>query len=150
MSVCLSVCKHISKKQIFMLHQIFGVYCHGHSSVLLWWHCDMLWCATDFVSYIMLPIIAKAKATWKGCVLKVTHWGTAQGHVYTEVYILRWRELSWRRLLPAVSPAAGHLTTPIIIDCQGCVDISAQRPPRLAQFYACWVHIGLLALSGQE
>jgi len=34
--------------------------------------------------------------------------------------------------------------------CQGCVIISAQRPPRLAQFNACRVHIGLLALSGQE
>ena len=45
-------------------------------------------------------------------------------------------ELSRRRLLPAVSPAAGHITTPIIIDCQGCVEISAQRPPRLAQLNA--------------
>jgi len=54
----------------------------------------------------------------------------------TEVYILCWRELSRRRLLPAVSPVAGHLTTPIIIDCQGRVEISAQRPPRLAEFNA--------------
>jgi len=28
------------------------------------------------------------------------------------LYILCWRELRRRRLLPAVSPAAGHLTTP--------------------------------------
>jgi len=34
--------------------------------------------------------------------------------------------------------------------CQGCVKISAQRLPRVAQFNACWVHIGLLALSGQQ
>ena len=34
--------------------------------------------------------------------------------------------------------------------CQVCVKISAQRLPRVAQFYACWVHIALLALSGQE
>jgi len=34
--------------------------------------------------------------------------------------------------------------------CQDCVKISAQRLPRVAQFNACWVHIGLLALSGQE
>jgi len=60
------------------------------------------------------------------------------------------RELSQRRLLLEVLPAAGHVTTPIIIDCQGCVEISAQWPPRLAQFNAHWVHIGLLALSGQE
>jgi len=31
------------------------------------------------------------------------------------LYILCWRELSRRRLLPVVSPAAGHLTTPTII-----------------------------------
>ena len=30
------------------------------------------------------------------------------------------------------------------------VKIFAQRLPRVAQFNACWVHIGLLALSGQE
>ena len=34
--------------------------------------------------------------------------------------------------------------------CQVCVKISTQRLPRVAQFNACWVHIGLLALSGQE
>ena len=34
--------------------------------------------------------------------------------------------------------------------CQVCVKISAQQLPRVAQFYACWVHTGLLALSGQE
>jgi len=34
--------------------------------------------------------------------------------------------------------------------CQVCVKISAQRLPKVAQFNACWVHIGLLALSGQE
>jgi len=33
---------------------------------------------------------------------------------------------------------------------QVCVKLSAQRLPRVAQFNACWVHIGLLALSGQE
>ena len=32
--------------------------------------------------------------------------------------------------------------------CQVRVKISAQRPPRVAQFNARWVHIGLLALSG--
>jgi len=30
------------------------------------------------------------------------------------LYILCWSELSRRRLLPAVSPAAGHLTTPTV------------------------------------
>ena len=55
-----------------------------------------------------------------------------------EVYILCWAELSRRRLLPAVSPAACHLTTSTVVwqGCQGCVKISAQRPPRLAQFNA--------------
>ena len=54
----------------------------------------------------------------------------------TEVYILCRRELSRCRLLPAVSPAAGHIITAVIIDFQGCVEIFAQRPPRLAQFNA--------------
>ena len=37
---------------------------------------------------------------------------TAIHSTTTEVYILCWRDLSRRRLLLAVSPAAGHLTTP--------------------------------------
>ena len=35
------------------------------------------------------------------------------------LYFLCWRELSWRRLLPAVSPAAGHLTTPTVAGLPG-------------------------------
>ena len=35
------------------------------------------------------------------------------------LYILCWRELSRRRLLPAVSPAAGHLTTPTVAGLPG-------------------------------
>jgi len=35
------------------------------------------------------------------------------------LYILCWRELSRRRLLPAVSPAAGHLTTPTVAGLSG-------------------------------
>ena len=35
------------------------------------------------------------------------------------LYILGWRELSRRRLLPAVSPAAGHLTTPTVAGLPG-------------------------------
>ena len=48
------------------------------------------------------------------------------------------------RRLPAILPLQ------LWQGCQVCVKISAQRLPRVAQFYACWVHIGLLALSGQE
>ena len=35
------------------------------------------------------------------------------------LYILCWSELSRRRLLPAVSPAAGHLTTPTVAGLPG-------------------------------
>ena len=35
------------------------------------------------------------------------------------LYILCWRELSRRRLLPAVSPAAGHLVTPTVAGLPG-------------------------------
>ena len=35
------------------------------------------------------------------------------------LYIPCWRELSRRRLLPAVSPAAGHLTTPTVAGLPG-------------------------------
>jgi len=35
------------------------------------------------------------------------------------LYILCWRELSRRRLLPAVSPAAGYLTTPTVAGVTG-------------------------------
>jgi len=35
------------------------------------------------------------------------------------LYILCWRELSRRRPLPAVSPAAGHLTTPTVVGLPG-------------------------------
>ena len=35
------------------------------------------------------------------------------------LYILCWRELSRRRLLPAVTPAAGHLTTPTVAGLPG-------------------------------
>jgi len=35
------------------------------------------------------------------------------------LYILCWRELSRRRLLPTVSPAAGHLTTPTVAGLPG-------------------------------
>jgi len=35
------------------------------------------------------------------------------------LYILYWRELSRRRLLPAVSPTAGHLTTPTVAGLPG-------------------------------
>jgi len=35
------------------------------------------------------------------------------------LYILCWRELSRRRLLPAVSMAAGHLTTPTVAGLPG-------------------------------
>ena len=69
------------------------------------------------------------------------------------LYILCWRELSWRysmsMLLPEMSPAAGHLTAPTVTWLPGLCEYF--RPtPRVAQFDACWVHIGLLALSGQE
>jgi len=37
----------------------------------------------------------------------------------TGLYILCWRELSRRRLLPVVSPAAGHLTTPTVAGLPG-------------------------------
>ena len=50
------------------------------------------------------------------------------------LYILCWRELSRHRLLPAVSPAAGRLTTPTVARLP--VKISAQRLPRVAQFNA--------------
>ena len=36
------------------------------------------------------------------------------GAAARRLYILCWSELSRRRLLPAVSPAAGHLTTPTV------------------------------------
>ena len=52
------------------------------------------------------------------------------------LYILCWKERSPRRLLPAVSPAAGHLTTPTVAGLPGAVKISTQRPPRVAQFNA--------------
>ena len=35
------------------------------------------------------------------------------------LHILRWSELSRRRQLPAVSPAAGHLTTPTVAGLPG-------------------------------
>ena len=53
------------------------------------------------------------------------------------LYILCWSELSRRRLLPAVSPAAGHLTTPTAAGLPGLCEISAQRLLRVAQFNAC-------------
>ena len=74
----------------------------------------------------------------------------ATTHTPRRLYILCWRELNRRRLLPAVSPAAGHLTTSTVAGLPGLCEISAQRLPRLAQFNPCWVHTGLLALSGQE
>ena len=39
--------------------------------------------------------------------------------VARRLYILCWREFSRRRLLPAVSPAAGHLTTPTVAGLPG-------------------------------
>ena len=41
------------------------------------------------------------------------------GLISRRLYILCWRELSRRRLLPAVSPAAGHLTTPTVAGLPG-------------------------------
>ena len=38
------------------------------------------------------------------------------------LYILCWSELSRRSLLPAVSPAAGHLTTPTVAGLPGLCD----------------------------
>ena len=40
------------------------------------------------------------------------------------LYILCWRKLSQRRLLPAVSPAAGHLTTPTVAGLPGLCENS--------------------------
>jgi len=39
------------------------------------------------------------------------------------LYIICWRELSRRRLLPAVSPAAGQLTTPTVAGLPGLCEI---------------------------
>jgi len=92
----------------------------------------------------IIDIVPNIKVTK---LLQIWSWTRAR-----RLYILCWRELSRCRLLPAVSPAAGHLkvTTPLWQGCQVCVKISAQPPPKVAQFNTCIVHIGLLALSGQE
>jgi len=49
------------------------------------------------------------------------------------LYIPCWRELSRRRLLPAVSPAAGHLTTPTVAGlpglCENCRPTTSTTSP---------------------
>jgi len=43
----------------------------------------------------------------------------SRGSMARRLYILCWSEFSRRRLLPAVSPAAGHLTTPTVAGLPG-------------------------------
>ena len=60
------------------------------------------------------------------------------GPTSRRLYIPCWSEFSRRRLLPSVSPAAGHLTTPTVAGLSGlCENFRPQRLPRVAQFYAC-------------
>jgi len=52
-------------------------------------------------------------------------------------YILCWSELSRRRLLPAVSPAAGHLTTPTVAGLPGLCENFRPTTSKSSPIKAC-------------
>ena len=58
------------------------------------------------------------------------------------LYILCWSELSRRRLLPAVSPAAGHLTTPTVAGlpslCENFRPTTSKSSPILRLLSSHW------------
>jgi len=71
------------------------------------------WATQLYVWRCLFPL------TFLLCTLCTMSWWTSSVWEPRRLYILCWRELSRHRLLPAVSPAAGHLTTPTVAGFPG-------------------------------
>ena len=128
MSVCLSVCSHISRTTYPYCIPNFIHVTRGRGSVLLWRQCDML-CTSGFVDDVMFPMdgIGQIKDDMYAS-SSLPGDGTGAKFAVCECILLSLRGDRWRvtAMLTGASVATARCTSISLIDVATCRNIHTQ------------------------